>query len=52
MDQLSSRIVRFVTRQVNKVARSIPKDFLSHSNPHIFEDVPSYFYPLLINEKD
>jgi ribonuclease HI len=50
-DLMSSRnnyVVKYVRRQVNKGAHSIARASISHRSSHIFSDVPSYLYSLLI----
>jgi len=42
--------VKFVRRQTNEVAHSIARASLSYPRPHIFNDVPSYLYHLIMNE--
>jgi ribonuclease HI len=42
--------VKYVRRQANEVAHSIARASLSYPRPHIFNDVPSYLYPLIMNE--
>jgi ribonuclease HI len=42
--------VKYVRRQANEVAHSIARASLSHPRPYIFNDVPSYLFPLIMNE--
>jgi len=42
-------VVSFVKRQANRVAHTITRASLSHSNPYTFNDVPS-IYSLFMNE--
>jgi len=43
-------VVSFIRRQANMIAHSIARATLSHPNPHIFHDVSSTWYLLIINE--
>jgi len=43
-------VVSYVRRQANKVAHSITRASLSCLNPHIFLDVPTHLYRLILNE--
>jgi len=42
--------VSFIKRQKNMVAHNIVRTDLSHPSPHIFHDVSSTWYPLIISE--
>jgi ribonuclease HI len=46
----SDFVVSFVRRQANKTAHSIARAALSHPSPHVFYDVPSTLYSLIMNE--
>jgi len=41
--------MHYIRRQTNKVY-NVARVFLSHPNPRIFYEVPSYLYMLIINE--
>lgn len=43
-------VVSYVRRQANKVAHSIARASLSNPSPHIFRDVPTTLYSLIMNE--